>query len=218
MPAPPCACQIAGAHEFKLDAVINAFVKIEPGEAQLVVRAPLYLFKSARFPVNNVEIDVDKSAPAIERALAGDSAGHHALREWPAAGRVARDRALVAAVGSLFRNLRAGRETRCRAARARHRHLHRPGLRRRADHLSDRLAGLGVLHPHDGRPGTRRLSQARAALHAFRRRRSRDGHHRHLGNGRAQPDVGARRGRLHAASASHTSSPDTIICCSCFAW
>ena len=64
-----CA-QFVHAHEFKLDAVINAFVKIEPGEALLVVRAPLYLFKSARFPVNNVEIDVDKSAPAIERALA----------------------------------------------------------------------------------------------------------------------------------------------------
>ena len=65
------ACiHIAHAHEFKLDAVINAFVKIEPGEAQFVVRAPLYLFKSVRFPVNNIEIDVDKSAPALERALA----------------------------------------------------------------------------------------------------------------------------------------------------
>jgi len=64
-----CA-QVAHAHEFKLDAVINAFVKIEPDNAQLVVRVPLYLFKSAKFPVNNIEIDVDKSAPAIERALA----------------------------------------------------------------------------------------------------------------------------------------------------
>jgi HupE / UreJ protein len=62
--------QIARAHEFKLDAVINAFVKIEPGEATLVMRAPLYLFKSVKFPVNNIEIDIDKSAPAIERALA----------------------------------------------------------------------------------------------------------------------------------------------------
>jgi len=62
--------QIAHAHEFKLDAVINAFIKIEPDNAQLVVRVPLYLFKSAKFPVNNIEIDVDKSAPAIERALA----------------------------------------------------------------------------------------------------------------------------------------------------
>ena len=42
--AAACA-QIVRAHEFKLDAVINAFVKIEPGEAQLVIRAPLYLFK-----------------------------------------------------------------------------------------------------------------------------------------------------------------------------
>lgn len=70
-----CVCsaacaQNALAHEFKLDAVINAFVRIEPGEAQLVLRAPLYLFKSVRFPVNNIEIDVDKSAPALERALA----------------------------------------------------------------------------------------------------------------------------------------------------
>jgi len=57
------------AHEFKLDALINAFVKVDPGEAQLVVRVPLYLFRSARFPVSNIEIDVDKSGPAIERAL-----------------------------------------------------------------------------------------------------------------------------------------------------
>ena len=61
---------LAGAHEFKLDAVMNAFVKIEPGRAELVVRAPLYLFKSAKFPLAGVEIDVNQSAPAIERALA----------------------------------------------------------------------------------------------------------------------------------------------------
>jgi len=64
-----CA-QIVRAHEFKLDAVINAFVKIEPGEAQLVIRAPLYLFKQVRFPVTGAQIDVDNSAPAVERALA----------------------------------------------------------------------------------------------------------------------------------------------------
>ncbi|MEO8187733.1 MAG: HupE/UreJ family protein, partial [Burkholderiaceae bacterium] len=65
------ACSLpARAHEFKLDAVINGFVTIEPGEAHFVVRAPLYLFKSARFPVKNIEIDVPQSGPAIERALA----------------------------------------------------------------------------------------------------------------------------------------------------
>jgi hypothetical protein len=60
----------ARAHEFKLDAVISSFVTVEPGEAHLVVRAPLYLFKSAKFPVKNVEIDVPQSGPALERALA----------------------------------------------------------------------------------------------------------------------------------------------------
>ena len=61
----------ARGHEFKLDAVITAFVTIEPGVAHLVVRAPLYLFQSARFPVKKVEIDVPQSGPAIDRALAG---------------------------------------------------------------------------------------------------------------------------------------------------
>jgi HupE / UreJ protein len=61
---------LAQAHEFKLDAVINAFVKIEPGRAELVVRAPLYLFKQAKFPVAGVEIDIDQSAPALGRSLA----------------------------------------------------------------------------------------------------------------------------------------------------
>jgi hypothetical protein len=64
------SAQVARAHEFKLDAVINAFVKIEPGEAQLVIRAPLYLFKSAKFPVTGAELDIDQSEPAIERSLA----------------------------------------------------------------------------------------------------------------------------------------------------
>src|SRR6266568_4382135 len=64
-----CA-SVARAHEFKLDAVINAFVTVEPGEAHFVVRAPLYLFKSAKFPVKNAEIDVPQSGPALERALA----------------------------------------------------------------------------------------------------------------------------------------------------
>jgi len=62
---------VARAHEFKLDAVINGFVKIEPTEAHLVVRAPLYLFKAARFPVKDGRVDIDQSAPALERALAG---------------------------------------------------------------------------------------------------------------------------------------------------
>jgi len=59
----------AHAHEFKLEAVVNAFVKVEPKQVELVVRAPLYLFKSVRFPVAGVEVDAEQSAPAVERAL-----------------------------------------------------------------------------------------------------------------------------------------------------
>jgi hypothetical protein len=66
--AAACA-SVAQAHEFKLDAVMNAFVKVESGRAELVVRAPLYLFKSARFPVAGIELDVRQAAPAIERSL-----------------------------------------------------------------------------------------------------------------------------------------------------
>ncbi len=61
---------LAGAHEFKLDAVINAFVKIEPGQAELVVRAPLYLFKSVKFPIDNITIDLPNSGAALQRAIA----------------------------------------------------------------------------------------------------------------------------------------------------
>jgi len=61
---------LARGHEFKLDAVVNTFVKVEPTEAHLVVRAPLYLFKSVRFPVKATEIDIAASSAAMERALA----------------------------------------------------------------------------------------------------------------------------------------------------
>jgi len=59
---------LAAAHEFKLDALINTFVKIDGNEAHVVLRTPLYLFKFVRFPVRNVEIDVPGSGPALERA------------------------------------------------------------------------------------------------------------------------------------------------------
>ena len=60
----------AHAHEFKLDMVINAFVTIERGEAHLVVRAPLYLFRSAKFPIRRAQIDIPQSDEAMRRALA----------------------------------------------------------------------------------------------------------------------------------------------------
>jgi hypothetical protein len=57
------------AHEFKLDTSINGFVKIDKDEAHLVIRAPLYLFKAVRFPIKGIEVDIDKSGPALARAL-----------------------------------------------------------------------------------------------------------------------------------------------------
>lgn len=64
------ASEPARAHEFKLDAVMNAFVRIEPGEAHLVIRAPLFLFKSVKFPVKGIEVDGEHAGPALERAVA----------------------------------------------------------------------------------------------------------------------------------------------------
>src|SRR5512145_2559070 len=65
-----CASAAALAHEFTLDAVMNAFVKVEQNEAHLLLRVPLYVFKSVRFPVKGIEIDVDNSSEAVQRALA----------------------------------------------------------------------------------------------------------------------------------------------------
>ena len=45
----------ARAHEFKLEALMNSFVKIEANEAHLLIRVPLYLFKSVRFPVKGAK-------------------------------------------------------------------------------------------------------------------------------------------------------------------
>ena len=60
---------VACAHEFTLEALMNAFFKVDQKEAHLVIRAPLYLFKAVRFPVKGVEVDVDRSAEAMQRAL-----------------------------------------------------------------------------------------------------------------------------------------------------
>jgi len=53
-----------------MDAVMNAFVKIDEHQAHLVVRVPLFALRHAGFPLHGREIDVERSGPAIERALA----------------------------------------------------------------------------------------------------------------------------------------------------
>src|SRR5262245_46440898 len=59
----------AGAHEFTLESLMTGFVKIEPGRAHLVVRVPLHVLKSARFPAMGREIDLTNADAAVERAV-----------------------------------------------------------------------------------------------------------------------------------------------------
>ena len=82
------------AHEFSMDAVMNAFVKVDEHQAHLVVRVPLFALRHAGFPLNGREIDVDRSAAAIGRALAliGDDItlfeGEQPLRPSSVVGRL----------------------------------------------------------------------------------------------------------------------------------
>jgi hypothetical protein len=58
------------AHEFTMDAIMNAFVHTDANEARLVVRVPLFVMKQVRFPVKGGEIDVAAAAgPVTDRAL-----------------------------------------------------------------------------------------------------------------------------------------------------
>src|SRR5215472_6562499 len=58
------------SHEFALESVISSFVKVEPHELHLVLRAPLHVISPARFPLRGREIDLANAEPAIQRALA----------------------------------------------------------------------------------------------------------------------------------------------------
>ncbi len=71
------AVRTADAHEFKLESLMNAFAKVEPNELHLVIRLPLHITKTIRFPTKGAEIDLANAGPAIERALEG--VGHDVL-------------------------------------------------------------------------------------------------------------------------------------------
>jgi hypothetical protein len=61
--------RLANAHEFTMESLMNGFVKIESREAHLVVRVPLHVLKSAKFPVSGREIDLTAADAAIQRTL-----------------------------------------------------------------------------------------------------------------------------------------------------
>src|SRR5438270_6623839 len=62
------------AHEFKLESLMNAFVKLEPREAHLVIRLPLHVTRTIKFPGNGAVIDLANAGPAMQRAL--EALGH----------------------------------------------------------------------------------------------------------------------------------------------
>ena len=57
----------ASAHEFTLESLVNAFVKLEPSEAQLVMRVPLHVLRAAKFPTTGREIDLADADPATAK-------------------------------------------------------------------------------------------------------------------------------------------------------
>jgi hypothetical protein len=59
----------AGAHDLPLDRMMNGFVKIEPHQADFVVRVPLDLLLGVPFPLAGDYYDIAASRPAVETAL-----------------------------------------------------------------------------------------------------------------------------------------------------
>src|SRR4051812_25996998 len=74
LPALGLLAALAGptqAHEFKLESLMNGFVKLEAQKAHLVIRLPLHITRTIKFPVNGALIDVANSGPALQQALDG---------------------------------------------------------------------------------------------------------------------------------------------------
>jgi hypothetical protein len=59
----------AGAHDLPLDRMMNGFVRIEPHQADFVVRVPLDLLLGVPFPLAGDHYNIAASKPAVETAL-----------------------------------------------------------------------------------------------------------------------------------------------------
>jgi hypothetical protein len=59
----------ANAHDLPLDRVMNGFVKIEPRQADFVVRVPLDLVRGVPFPLAEDHYKIEASRAAVETAL-----------------------------------------------------------------------------------------------------------------------------------------------------
>src|ERR1700691_682370 len=63
------ASPFLAAHDLPTNTIMNAFAKIEPKQADLVVRIPLDLLRGAPFPLKAGQYDLAASGPAIEETL-----------------------------------------------------------------------------------------------------------------------------------------------------
>jgi hypothetical protein len=57
------------AHDLPANTMMNAFVKIEPKQAHLLVRVPLDLLRGASFPMKGPQYDLSAAGPATPAAL-----------------------------------------------------------------------------------------------------------------------------------------------------
>jgi HupE / UreJ protein len=62
-------CSSVAAHDLPMNSIMNAFVKVEPRQMDLVVRVPLDLLRGVPFPVKDAQYDVGASEPAAQLAL-----------------------------------------------------------------------------------------------------------------------------------------------------
>jgi hypothetical protein len=65
----PLGLPSAKAHDLPLDRMMNGFVKIEPRQANVVVRVPLDLLRGVPFPLDGDRYNIATSKPAVETAL-----------------------------------------------------------------------------------------------------------------------------------------------------
>jgi hypothetical protein len=64
-----CAWTPAGAHTLDISRIMNAFVRIEPGQAHLVVRVSMELLRGLPFPVKGGVYDLAAADPVAEIGL-----------------------------------------------------------------------------------------------------------------------------------------------------
>jgi len=60
---------LADAHDLPLDRIMNGFVKIEPRQADFVVRVPMDLLLGVSFPLSGDHYNIAASGPAVGTAL-----------------------------------------------------------------------------------------------------------------------------------------------------